>query len=111
MITKGASEMQGEVKAEVCVADGGGSHGEDAEPESGVRPNLFLLPPTSPSLISRLNLDHLARVEKSCRQGVQQDCRVNCKASRSSPVVKEESHAAWKEKSSKCASSQAPTMS
>ena len=74
MITKGAGEMQGKVKPEVCVADCGGSHGEDAEPEAWIRPNLSLLPTPTWPILPLLHLHHLPGVEKSCWQGVQQDC-------------------------------------
>ena len=105
--------MQGEVKAEVCVADGGGGHGEDAEPEPGVRPHLVLpSPPVSfSSVLPLLHLNHLARVEESRWEGVQEDRRVDCEGASLSPVLKEESHPSWEEKTSQCVSRQAPPVS
>ena len=110
-ITEGASEMQGKVKPKVCVADGSGGHGEDAEPKAQVRPNLSSISPSFFSSSTLLQLNHLTRVEKSSGQGVQQDRRVDYEGASSSPVVKEKCHAAREEKTSECVSCETPTVS
>ena len=104
--------MQGKVKPKVCVADGSGGHGEDAEPKAQVRPNLSSIsPPLTFSSSTLLQLNHFTRVEKSSGQGIQQDRRVDCEGASSSPVFKEERHAAGEKKTSQCISCEAPTVS